>query len=145
MVEHIMPEEAARFMNEEGYLYIDVRSIPEFEAGHPEPAVNIPLLHADMGTGQMTPNPDFLNVVQANYLSDVKLIIGCKTGQRSARAAAVLVQAGYDSVVNMRCGFSGEMNQFGQVINTGWQDLGLPASYENDEGVSYESLSSKDD
>ncbi|MCH6560276.1 rhodanese-like domain-containing protein, partial [candidate division KSB1 bacterium] len=50
--------------------------------------MNIPLLHVDMGTGQMTPNPDFLTVVQAHYPSDTHLIIGCKTGQRSARAAA---------------------------------------------------------
>ena len=61
-VDHIMPDEAARRMDEEGYVYIDVRSIPEFEQNHPDPAVNIPILHADLRTGQMIPNPDFLQL-----------------------------------------------------------------------------------
>lgn len=143
MVEHIMPEEAVRLINEEGYAYIDVRSIPEFEAGHPAPAVNIPLLHADPDTGQMTPNADFIAVVQANYPKDARLIVGCRSGQRSAHAAQLLKQAGYATVVNMRCGFGGETTPWGQVVNPGWQALGLPVSYESGEGVSYASLAAK--
>ena len=37
----------ARDKQREGYTYVDVRSIPEFEQGHPEGAVNVPLLHRD--------------------------------------------------------------------------------------------------
>ena len=33
----------ARDKQREGYIYVDVRSIPEFEQGHPEGAVNVPL------------------------------------------------------------------------------------------------------
>lgn len=142
-LEHIMPDEASRRMNEEGYVYIDVRSTPEFEQGHPDPAVNIPILHADMQTGQMTPNPDFLQVVQANYGTDVKMVMGCRSGQRSARAAEVLLQNGYETVVNMRCGFEGERDPFGQVVNPGWAEAGLPSNNENSDGVSYESLAAK--
>lgn len=143
MVEHIMPEEAVRLMTEEDYIYIDVRSIPEFEAGHPDPAVNIPLLHADPETGQMKPNPDFIKVVEANYPKDTKLVMGCRSGQRSGRAAELLQQVGYTAAVNMRCGYSGEMNQLQQIINAGWMELGLPTSTENGDGVGYESLSAK--
>jgi rhodanese-related sulfurtransferase len=142
-LDHIMPDEAARRMNEEGYVYIDVRSIPEFEQNHPDPAVNIPILHADLRTGQMIPNPDFLHVVQANYATDVKLVMGCRSGQRSARAAEVLLQNGYETVVNMQCGFEGERNPFGQVVNPGWAEMGLPTSEEKSEGVSYDSLAAK--
>ena len=142
-LDHIMPDEAARRMNEEGYVYIDVRSIPEFEQNHPDPAVNIPILHADLRTGQMIPNPDFLHVVQANYATDVKLVMGCRSGQRSARAAEVLLQNGYETVVNMQCGFEGERNPFGQVVNPGWAEMGLPTCEENSEGVSYDSLAAK--
>jgi rhodanese-related sulfurtransferase len=142
-VDHIMPDEAARRMNEEGYVYIDVRSIPEFEQNHPDPAVNIPILHADLRTGQMIPNPDFLHVVQANYATDVKLVMGCRSGQRSARAAEVLLQNGYETVVNMQCGFEGERDPFGQVVNPGWAEMGLPTCEENSEGVSYDSLAAK--
>ena len=142
-VDHIMPDEAARRMNEEGYVYIDVRSIPEFEQNHPDPAVNIPILHADLRTGQMIPNPDFLQVVQANYATDVKLVMGCRSGQRSARAAEVLLQNGYETVVNMQCGFEGERNPFGQVVNLGWAEMGLPTCEEKSEVVSYDSLAAK--
>ena len=47
--------------------YLDVRSIPEFEKGHPAGAFNIPLLHLDPQTRQMRPNPEFLAVVKANF------------------------------------------------------------------------------
>ena len=142
-VDHIMPDEAARRMDEEGYVYIDVRSIPEFEQNHPDPAVNIPILHADSRTGQMIPNPDFLHVVQANYATDVKLVLGCRSGQRSARAVEVLLQNGYETVVNMQCGFEGERNPTGQVINPGWAEMGLPTCEDKSEGVSYDSLAAK--
>ncbi len=138
MAENIMPEEAARLMNEENYLYIDVRSIAEFEAGHPDPAVNIPVLHVDENTGQMVLNDDFVEVVQAHFQTDSKLVMGCRSGQRSAHAAMMLEQNGYETVVNMAYGFVGD-----QMGNPGWQALGLPSSVENGEGVSYESLSRK--
>lgn len=142
-LEHIQPDEAARRVTEEGYIYIDVRSIPEFEQGHPDPSVNIPILHADMRTGQMVPNADFLKVVQANYNTDAKLVMGCRSGQRSARAAEVLLQNGYDTVVNMACGFEGERDAFGRVSKPGWNGCDLPTSIDNGDGVSYESLAAK--
>ena len=140
---HILPVDAARLIKEEGYAYVDVRSIPEFADGHPDPSVNIPIMHADPASGQMMPNTDFLQVMEALYPKESKLVMGCRSGQRSARAADVLLQAGYTTVVNMRCGFGGERNQMGQVVNPGWQDLGLPVSADNGDGVSYKSLSIK--
>lgn len=140
---HIMPEEAARLIKEEGYAYVDVRSIPEFEEGHPDPAVNIPIMHADPRTGQMTPNPDFLSVMAACYPKDTRLVMGCRSGQRSARAMELLLQSGYATVVNMRCGFGGERNAMGQVVQPGWLDRGLPTSSDNGDGVSYASLAAK--
>ncbi len=142
-VEQVMPDEAARLVETEGYVYIDVRSVPEFDQGHPAPAVNIPLLHADEQTGQMTPNPDFARVVKANFSEDARLVLGCRTGQRSNHAAQLLQSLGYQTVVNMRCGFSGEMTPFGQVVNPGWEEVGLPVSCESGEGVSYKSLEAK--
>ncbi len=142
-VDQVMPDEAARLVESEGYVYIDVRSVPEFDQGHPAPAVNIPLLHADEQTGQMTPNPDFVRVVKANYGEDARLVLGCRTGQRSNHAAQLLQSMGYETVVNMRCGFSGEMTPFGQVVNPGWEEVGLPVSRDSGDGVSYASLEAK--
>ncbi len=44
MVKRVTPPEAAALLAE-GWIYLDVRSIPEFDLGHPTGAVNVPLLH----------------------------------------------------------------------------------------------------
>ena len=49
----VSPAEAAKLVDEEGYQFIDVRSVPEFDAGHPKGAFNVPLNHA--GPAGMTP------------------------------------------------------------------------------------------
>ena len=58
-IKHVDVKEAYRLQGEEGYAYIDVRSIPEYEAGHPAGAHNVPLLHYDAQTGQKTPIRSF--------------------------------------------------------------------------------------
>ncbi len=111
-------------MDEEGYVYLDVRSEPEFAAGHPAGAHNVPLLHA--GPGGMTPNPDFLAVVQGAYPRDTKLVLGCRSGQRSMRAAEMMIAAGYTQIVEQRAGFDGPRDPFGAVLEPGWGLAGLP-------------------
>ena len=59
---------------DEGYTYLDVRSVPEFENGHPAGAVNIPLVHHDRGAA--VPNPDFLRVVETHFDRSAKIIVG---------------------------------------------------------------------
>ena len=53
-IKHVDVREAHRLQTAEGYLYIDVRSIPEYEGGHPVGAHNIPLLHYDAQVGRKT-------------------------------------------------------------------------------------------
>lgn len=79
-IKHVDVQEADRLQTTEGYAYIDVRSIPEYDEGHPAGAHNVPLLHYDAQTGQKTPNHEFLAVMQANYSRDEKLRIGCQVG-----------------------------------------------------------------
>src|SRR4051812_20473454 len=111
MPKRILPKEAAALV-EEGWVYLDVRSIPEFEQGHPVGALNVPLLHFQ--SGRMTPNPDFQRVVTANLAKDAKIVVGCKAGGRSLQAASLMETAGYTSVVDMRGGFHGERDSFGR-------------------------------
>ena len=92
-VKRISPEEAKALVDGEGYAYLDVRSIPEFEAGHPRGAFNVPLNH--MGPAGMSPNPEFLSVVEKSFAKDAKLVVGCKGGGRSLRAAELMQAAGY--------------------------------------------------
>lgn len=117
----------------EGYTYVDVRSVPEFEAGHPAGAVNVPLLNRDPRTGQMSPNPEFLKVMQANFPPDAKLLIGCQVGGRSAQAAQLLAQSGYDEVSNVLGGYGGAPTA------EGWSRAGLPVETEAP-GRTYDTL-----
>jgi rhodanese-related sulfurtransferase len=123
MVKRVTPLEADALLKE-GWAYLDVRSIPEFEAGHPTGAANIPLLH--MAGGRMAPNPAFTSVVEGNFAKDAKIVVGCKMGGRSMQAATLLEAAGFTNVVDMRGGFHGERDNFGRVAVAGWAESGLP-------------------
>lgn len=139
-IERIPPEEALDRMDD-GWLYLDVRSIPEFEGGHPEGAYNIPLNH--MERGEMLPNQKFLAVMEANFPKDAKIILGCRSGGRSLRAAQMMIDAGFTSVIDQRAGFSGSKNAFGGMEEAGWQPAGLPIAIEAEEGRDYASLEAK--
>ena len=125
MVKRVTPSEAAALLAE-GWSYLDVRSIPEFEEGHPAGAANVPLMH--LANGRMSPNGDFQKVVSGNFAPDTKLVVGCKAGGRSLQAAALLEAAGYTSVVDMRGGFHGERDGMGRVTCPGWVESALPVS-----------------
>lgn len=142
-MKEVSPKEAYELLeNDPEYIYLDVRSVPEFEAGHPEKAINIPILHFTAGLG-MSPNADFPAVVEANLPKDAKIVIGCKSGGRSAQACAVMSQMGYTDVTNVRGGFVGAMNNFGQVVEPGWSMLELPTSVDSDDAARYETLAGK--
>lgn len=123
MSKRVTPKEAAELMSE-GWTYLDVRSIPEFEQIHPADAANIPLMHAR--GGRMTPNPDFQKVVEANFPRDAKLVVGCKSGGRSAQAVGLLASLGYQNLADVRGGFGGERDGFGRPVVPGWAESGLP-------------------
>ena len=122
----VSPKEALSLMENEGYVYIDVRSVPEFDAGHPEGAYNIPLMH--MSAAGMQPNGDYLAVVSALFAPDTAIVVGCKAGGRSLRAAEMMLVAGFTNVVDQRAGFSGATSPFGQVMEEGWSQAQLPVT-----------------
>ncbi|MGH7961329.1 MAG: rhodanese-like domain-containing protein [Candidatus Binatia bacterium] len=143
-IKQITPPEAQQVLEkDQTVIYLDVRTAPEFTAGHPRRGINIPVVFFDQATRQPTPNPDFLQVVEANIPKDATVIVGCQAGMRSQRAADLMTQAGYTNISNMQGGFGGARDQTGQVIVPGWQESGLPVSTDNQEGVSYASLAAK--
>jgi rhodanese-related sulfurtransferase len=139
-VKRVTPPEAAALV-QAGWKYVDVRSIPEFVDGHPAGAYNVPILHLMPGRG-MVPNPEFEAVVASAFAKDDKLVLGCRSGGRSLRAAEMLQAAGYTSVVDMRGGWDGERDPMGRVEVQGWRDAGLPAAKTAEAGRSYEELKS---
>ena len=100
----------------------------------------MPIQHA--GPGGMKPNPDFLAVVGALYAKDAKLVVGCKAGGRSLRAAEMLIGAGYTNIIDQRAGFDGPRDPFGALTEPGWAPAGLPVETETP-GCSYAELAAK--
>ncbi len=126
-IKRISPEEAMALMGgDEGWTYLDVRTEEEFDEGHAPGALNIPV--AVRTPRGMQPNPDFLKEVQAELSSDAPVITACLRGGRSMRAAALLLEAGFVQVVDMRGGWDGEMDGFGTIVYPGWLRRGLPVS-----------------
>ena len=135
---------AHQLQTEGDHAYVDVRSVPEYENGHPAGARNVPLLHLDARTGQMQPNPEFLDVIRANFAPDAKLLVGCQMGGRSAQAGQILLAAGYEDVTNVLGGYGGARDRMtGQIINEGWVDAGLPVEQETSAGNGYDELRQK--
>lgn len=131
MVKRVSPQEAKDLIDQQGYVYVDVRSIPEFDQGHPTDAYNVPLNHA--GPAGMAANPDFLAVMEKSFPKDAKLVLGCQGGGRSLRAAGMLEQAGFTNVVDNRAGFQGH-------AEPGWRPAGLPVSTDSPAERTYDGL-----
>ncbi len=138
----ISPQEASAKLAE-GWTYVDVRSEQEFEAGHPPGAVNVPIAFA--AGGGMSPNPDFVRVMKAAFSTDAKIVVGCKAGGRSLRAAQMLLAEGYTNVVDQRAGWDGARDPFGQIVEAGWSRVGLAVEQGNPSGRSWEEMRKKVD
>lgn len=135
-VKRVDPAEAAALVDA-GWTFVDVRSVPEFEDGHPSGAYNVPIMHK--GPSGMAPNPRFLEVMKRQFRPDQELVVGCRSGQRSLRAATLLAEHGFESVVDMRGGFGGE-RAGAEVVCEGWQSRGLPVANTAEPGRSYAEL-----
>lgn len=139
-LKRISPEEARDLVESgEGYVYLDVRSVPEFEAGHAPGAKNIPVLHRT--AAGMEPNQDFVEVCERALGKDAKIVTACLRGGRSMRAARILMENGFSDVVDMRGGFQGEADPMGNLVYPGWVPRGLPVTTEASDDETYEGLS----
>jgi rhodanese-related sulfurtransferase len=122
---------------------IDVRTEAEWQwVGHPGPNT----LGEGSGLQGKVVNisyeieKDGVLVVNKKFIKDVNKVFGdnpsatlitiCRSGARSAKAAADLEKAGYEGrVYNTLTGFEGAANQRGYRIIGGWVYDGLPYSY----------------
>ena len=71
-----------------GAFLIDVRTGPEYEAGHIEGAINVPLVSIH-----------FI----VNHVRDIEapIYVCCQTGARSGQAASMIREMGYKNVKNV--------------------------------------------
>jgi rhodanese-related sulfurtransferase len=132
----VSAEEAQRLLAR-GYVYVDVRSESEFLMGRPPGALNVPLQRVE--GDRLVDNPEFLSVIQRLFRTPDPLIIGCRSGSRSHVALALLEQAGFQTLVELRHGFLGARDGFGRRL-PGWVQAGLPVEDGDPEARSYARL-----
>ncbi len=121
-MERITPARAAELL-QEGFSFLDVRTVEEFEAGHVPGAYNVPLMLR--GDGGMEPNPEFAAQVAAFFAPEAPLILGCAAGVRSLKAASLLEGVGYSAIKELKTGWDGARDAFGR-LTAGWYASGLP-------------------
>jgi rhodanese-related sulfurtransferase len=132
-VKRVSPEDALELMNGQGYAYLDVRSVREFDEGHPAGAYNVPLIHMEPAGNR--PNARFLEVVERRFARDSPLVVGCRTSGRALQAAALLEQAGFTNLLVQQAGFVGP-----SPMEPGWAPKGLPTSRSPEPGRSWDEL-----
>lgn len=103
---------------------VDVRSAEERKfVGHVPDSVHVP-----WATGtSLTRNPRFVRELEAKTGKEVRILLLCRSGKRSAAAAEAAAQAGFTQVFNVLEGFEGEIdNQHHRGGQDGWRFHGLP-------------------
>ncbi|MEQ9323958.1 MAG: rhodanese-like domain-containing protein, partial [Polyangiaceae bacterium] len=84
-----------------GYVVIDVRTVGEYQKGHPKGALNVPFQRA--GRFDLKDNPDFVPILEQLFPDkSQKLLIAGKIGKRSLLAAEALAAAGYTELCELR-------------------------------------------
>jgi phage shock protein E len=97
----ISVSEAKTLMEEKPYLVIlDVRTVSEYEEGHVEEAINIPVQELDDRIDEISKNDE--------------LLVYCRTGNRSGQAVNILESSGFTKIFHMYEGI------------TGWKNAGYP-------------------
>lgn len=84
--------EGAAFIADRGALVLDVRTPREFDSGHLENAVLLPVQHLQRRIGELAEH------------KNRPIFVYCRTGNRSTVASKLLLDAGHSEVVNLRRG-----------------------------------------
>ena len=145
---YLTPQDAYEIMRKDAAhtLFLDVRTRAEaMYVGMPTMADGlVPYVeHQELMTDwderrhmyQLMANSDFLpeadSRLKAKGLAKTDpLILICRSGDRSARAANWLAQDGFTRVWSVVDGFEGDMGQDGRRSVNGWKNAGLPWSYQ---------------
>lgn len=76
-------------------ILLDVRSLQEYNEGHLQGAINIPVYDLEKEVSKKLPNKDTV------------IIIYCSSGHRSKRAKDLLEKLGYSNIYNLKNGLDG--------------------------------------
>jgi len=98
----LSPQDAIRLINKQDAIILDVRDESEFKAGHIVNARNYPVALIDTKLNELATE------------KERPVLIYCKSGQRSARAASLLNKQGFTNVFKLAGGMMA------------WQSASLP-------------------
>ena len=121
----VSPVQAWQLVQDGAARLVDVRSPEEVKfVGQVPGVVNVPWAS---GTS-LTRNPRFVKELESKHGSrDAPLLLLCRSGKRSAEAAAAATRAGFTQVFNVREGFEGELDgNLRRGALGGWRSHGLP-------------------
>jgi rhodanese-related sulfurtransferase len=146
---YMSAEEAYRYTvdNREKTLFIDVRTPPELNYLGTVSVIDahVPLVFMD-ATAWHDRKHRYKRAKNTNFVSEVDaalekkgldkndtVILMCRSGSRSAKAANMLAEAGYTKVYNLVDGYEGSKAKDGpdkgQRTVNGWKNAGLPWTY----------------
>ncbi|NHC02282.1 rhodanese-like domain-containing protein [Acinetobacter sp. 187] len=120
----VSPQDAWLLFQNQQAVIVDVRTIEERKfVGHIANTIHIP-----WATGiSLNRNPRFAQDLETKVGKDKLILLLCRSGKRSAAAANVAFNAGFESVYNIDQGFEGDLdeNQHRGRFN-GWRFHKLP-------------------
>lgn len=155
---YLSAPEAYEFMRVQGdkALFLDIRTREEVAfLGMPMLAdANIPYMvtggldewDEKDGNFKLRANPDFATRVERalkrkGLTTESPVILICRSGDRSAKAASILFLSGYKKVYSVVDGYEGDKvaagDLKGQRVVNGWKNEGLPWSYKLDKSKMY--------
>ena len=91
-ITEVGPSEAAKLIDEQGAVVVDVRTLAEYEAGRIPKATHVPLRQLPQRIGAL------------NKYKGKPIVVSCRTGRRSAGACAYLAENGFEEVYNLKGG-----------------------------------------
>lgn len=81
-------------MQDDNVQIVDVRTPQEYGSSHIDGAINVNVL-----------DPNFPTQIKAEVATDQQVMIYCRSGKRSARAARIMKDLGYPVIYDLRGGY----------------------------------------
>lgn len=152
---YLLPKDAQRFVvSQKGKaLFLDVRTRAEAQFLGMADSVDALVPYVEFqefmtdwddkrGFYKLEPFNDFVPEVARRLAAkgltkDDPVVVMCRAGERSSRAADLLTDSGYKRVYTVVYGFEGELSDDGRRNLNGWKNSGLPWSYELDRRKMY--------
>jgi rhodanese-related sulfurtransferase len=114
MFKNVSVEEAREMVKEDVFV-LDVRTPAEFNSSHIEGATLIPVTNA---FGSNVSPEGLLQARTDEIPQNKKILVYCRTGQRSTAASKILINAGNSEVYNMAGGINAWVNAGYPVVSS---------------------------